>query len=79
MLWIRDGGSATAGGVKGDVMIALADFAALLGLATVAAAFLRGAMVRLEQDRITMRFQRVQIRRVNDTNYPSRWRAERAI
>lgn len=60
------------GGVKGDVMIALADFAALLELAAAVTAFLRGAMVRLGQDRIMMRFQRVQIRRVNDTNYQSR-------
>ena len=39
------------GGVKGDVMIAFADFAAVLELAAVATAFLRGAMVRLEQER----------------------------
>ena len=69
---MRDGGSATVGGVEGDVMIALADFAALLELAAAATAFLRGAIVRLEQDRTIMRFQRVQARRINDTNYQFR-------
>lgn len=60
------------GGVEGDVMIALADFAALLELAAAVTAFLRGAMVRLEQDKIMMRFERIQARRVNDTNYQFR-------
>ena len=41
---VRDGGSATVGGVRGAAMAALADLAALPEL-PAAAAFLSGAMV----------------------------------